>query len=123
MSHFTVLTAMEAPALDEPTKAIPHSDPAFAIIMRAIGKSTNRTTSIDFHVENALEGMMAPFCESAEEPEYTEFYEQDEHGRYQNDTINIIIMPNGTRLTSYDYAFNRKYMLEDGVVYQRFFGR
>ena len=95
MSHFNVLTSMEAPALPEPPKAIPHPDPAYALLLAALRETTTLTTNIDYYVETALEGMMAPFFESAEEPEYTEFFEQDERERYQSNTVDIIIMPNG----------------------------
>jgi len=72
------------------------------------------------YTELCIEETMAPFCESAEEPEYLAFEDKtDEVTReYTEDTVNCFVLPNG-KIAPENRRLAHLFAIKDGMVYQR----
>lgn len=116
MSHFTVLTSMHAQMEETSLKLNADLEAAPKIIQAVWGKRT--FSALEAYVEDRLEDIMAPFCECTDEPEYIEFYAQDETAAYKSACTECVQMPDGTLVSKFEHDFCAKFCVEDGKVYQ-----
>ena len=67
---------------------------------------------------------MERFCECTEDPDYLDFEDHTEECRteYENGTVQLVRMPNGKIYKEHEYEFSRKFLVRDGLVYQKDFG-
>lgn len=132
MSHFTVLVSVEPPL--SMVSAIIYSKEELAEIaaLRVIQNPdfkdeirlkelTERASSFEREVEEAVTGILAPFNENTEDSDYLEFVETGTRCRSQYETESVlqIRMPDGNLCFEHDTKFTKHYRLYKGKVYHK----
>lgn len=85
-----------------------------------LNRLQSKVNPLDCAAECEIEELMAPFCESTENPEYLEFMDRTDDLKqdYECDTMNCIQFPDGTIVSEYDDRVYDRYRIKDGKVYQ-----
>lgn len=83
-----------------------------------------RSTVFSSRMKDEVDTVMEPFYTETDNPDYLEFEDKTEEYRdeYENETVNLVRFPNGTCLTSHQYAVCHKYEIVDGRLYERNWG-
>ena len=136
--HFSTLVAVNVPHIEEDVlenfranvalnqlQQLKESGADSVMIKLRIGQIKSRISTFSREVFSAVEEIMEPYCESTDDPDFLEFYDETEDisERYKNETCTVIKFPNGRMVFPYDAAFSQKYTLLDGKVFQRDFGQ
>ena len=139
MSHFNALVAIQLPEncmdpiaaseqelqnlakLQEILRKNP-SDFAAMFVLRTLQRKLN---SLENAAEQQVDLVLAPYCESTDDPKYLEFVdcEENESDRYENGVIDCVRLPDGRIISQYASIFSRKYEVYEGLVYRRRFGQ
>lgn len=135
MSHFTVTAAVAPPESTMGCVIYTKEDMSEIHLLRELLKMNpndftikyrlkqllEKSSPFESEIEAALEPMLAPYCESTENPEYTEFTDAEEECRsdYETGTVTAVRMPDGTICSEYDPKFNKHYEVRDNKVYIR----
>lgn len=135
MSHFTVTVAVAPPESTIGCTIFTKEDMAEFVLLRKMLKNDPDNFSIKYRlkalveksspfeseVEVAVKALLAPYCESTEDPEYIKFTNVEDECRseYETDTTTAIHMPNGKICSAFDSEFTKFYELRDNKVYLR----
>lgn len=84
----------------------------------------NYTSAFGRAVVEAVGDCMEPYCENTENPEYLEFDDMTEEitRTYNSGTEDYVRMPNGSLVSKYSCEFSSKFVVKDGVVYEKDWG-
>lgn len=76
-------------------------------------------------VEAEIDEKLRPFPEQTEDPEYLEFTDMTEecHTRYEKDTVTAVRFSNGRIVSEYDNNFYKRFVIRDGLVYEKNWGQ
>lgn len=128
--HFLSLVTLEIPEIieDENTnkeieEQIKKSEEIENHVFRelTLGKLRSLKNSFSREVTSYINDIMEPYSETTTDPRYLEFIDhtQELKSDYEEGTTNCIRFPNGTLVTENHPAFFKKYILQQGKVFQR----
>lgn len=135
MSHFTVTVAVAPPeSTFGYTIYTPEEMAEIKLLREAYSQNRNdfhikyrlkelveKFSPFESEIEATLDEMLAPYCESTEDPRYQEFVNEEDGHRedYENGTTTVIRLPDGKICTQYAPEFTERYTLRDNKVYLR----
>lgn len=76
-------------------------------------------------VYRAVDELLEPYSESTENPEYLKFEDHTDalKNEYENKSIDCIKLPDGRIVSIHNRIIYDKFIIRDGLVYQKYFGQ
>ncbi|MCL2776209.1 MAG: hypothetical protein FWD71_23150 [Oscillospiraceae bacterium] len=139
MSHFITLVNIAADETDTERQAYNIGQIAAGIeLKKKLAENPDDYTAEDMlndvlrnpspfecRITAAIDDIMAPFCQDAEDPDYIEFENVTAEitKSYKTDLCDCVRLPDGKIITCHNSLFYNYYMVADGVIYQKLAGR